>query len=123
MHKSGDSREIYRGRLHDISLGGAGIYSAHEIYTEQLLVMLIEIPLPDSYGKNRKVIAGVQCSLHKPVFSEMRQQLRTGVQFRRFHGIDKHLLAEALFTRNQVVAGRNQEAGSQMQGINRCRHC
>lgn len=111
MHKIEDGSEIYRDRLNDISLGGAGIYSDTDIYTDSPIVMLVETPLPHSYGNVSKVLAGIECSMCKPVFFEERQQFHIGVQFLRFHGIGKHLLAEALFKRNQAVAGDHQKAG------------
>jgi hypothetical protein len=106
-HSNGVGGEIFHDRICDISLAGAGLYSEADIYTEALLVMLIETPLP--YGKFRKVIAGIQCILCKPTFSEERRQFHMGIQFQRFHGIDKHLLAEALFTQKQVAERHNQE--------------
>lgn len=112
MHKSGGDGEIFHDKLDDISMGGAGIYSDTDIYSEKSLVMLIETPLPSSYGKTSKIITGIECGLCKPVFLEERQQFRTGVQFLRFHGIDKHLLAEALFTQHKAAARRHQEAAS-----------
>ena len=110
MHKAGDGKEIFHGRVSDISLGGAAIYSDMDIYTGQPLVMLIATPLPSAKGKHSKAIAGIQCAMCKPVFSEEHRQFRTGVQFLRFHGIDKHLLADALFTLNPLPARRIQEA-------------
>lgn len=110
MHKSNGGNELYRDRLRDISLGGASFYSNLEIYSDQPLVMLIEIPLP--YGKIRKSIAGIECALCKPVFSDEKQQFHSGVQFLRYYGIDKHLLAEALFSQNKAAVRRNQQTGS-----------
>lgn len=115
MQKTGSgSGEIFRDRIGNISLGGAGIYTNSDIYTEKSLVMLIETPLPNSYGKHGKIITGIQCNLCKPVFLESSQQFHTGVRFERFYGIDKHLLSEALFMQHKAIARRKQEADSRI---------
>lgn len=104
MQKSKNNGEIFHGRIFDLSLWGAGIYSKTDIYTEKLLVMLVETPLP--YGELRKAIIGIECTLCNSLFSEGRQQFHAGVQFLRFRGIDKHLLAEALFTQKKSITRR-----------------
>lgn len=106
MPKSDDNKEIFRDRIFDLSLVGAGIYSDTDISTEDRLVMLITTPLPD--GESRKTIIGIECTLRSSSFSEERQQFHAGVRFMRFHGIDKHLLAEALFTQKESIIRRSR---------------
>ncbi|MDE2310392.1 MAG: hypothetical protein KGL01_06130 [Betaproteobacteria bacterium] len=104
MPKSEPNGAIFHNRIFDLSLWGAEIYSKTDIYTEKLLLMLIETPLP--YGKLRKAVIGIECTLCNSLFSEGRQQFHAGVQFLRFRGIDKHLLAEALFTQKESISKR-----------------
>ena len=110
MNKSEDTREIFHDRIFDISLCGAGVFSATDIYTEEPLVMLIETPLP--YVKSRKAITSIECNLCNPFFLEKRQQFHAGVQFSRFYGISKHLLAEALFTQKESATRRDKQSKS-----------
>lgn len=104
MRKTEENGEIFHERVFDISLSGAGIYSDTEIPTEDPVVMLIEAPFPD--GESRKAIIGIDCTLCNSSFSEERQQFRASVRFLRFRGIEKHLLAEALFTQKESVSRR-----------------
>jgi c-di-GMP-binding flagellar brake protein YcgR len=104
LRKTEENGEVFHDRIFELSLSGAGIYSDTEISTEDPMVMLIEAPLPD--GVHRKVIIGIDCALCNWSFSEERQQFRASVRFLRFRGIDKHLLAEALFTQIESVSRR-----------------
>jgi c-di-GMP-binding flagellar brake protein YcgR len=113
MNKSGAAIEIYHDRLHDISLAGAGIYSDTDIFTEGQLVILVETPLP--YGRVRKVITGIECNMCKPVFLADRGKFHIGLDFVRFYGVDKHFLAEALFTLGNGRKSRNEEPDAALQ--------
>lgn len=106
MPKSPDNDEIFHDRISDLSLCGAGIYSNTELSTEEPMVMLIESPLPD--GEFRKVIIGIDCAVRNSSFSEERRQFRAGLQFLRFRGIDKHLMAEALLIQEESVIRRTR---------------
>lgn len=106
LRKSTDNGEVFRDRIFDVSLCGAGIYSDTEISTEDAMVMLIETPLPD--GEHRKTIIGIDCAVRNSSFSEERQQFRASVEFLRFRGVDKHLLAEALFTQEASINRRSR---------------
>ncbi len=113
MNKSGAAQEIYRDRIHDISLGGAGIYSDTDIFTEEQLVILLETPLP--FGRVRKVITGIECNMRKPVFLADHGKFHIGLGFVRFYGVDKHFLAEALFSLGRGDTTRNGESGTTPQ--------
>jgi c-di-GMP-binding flagellar brake protein YcgR len=113
MNKSGAATEIYRDRVHDISLAGAGIYSDTDIFTEGALVILVETPLP--YGRVRKVITGIECRMCRPVFLADHGKFHIGLDFVRFYGIDKHFLAEALFTLESGRTSRKEEPDAALQ--------
>lgn len=104
MPKSDPDGEMFHDRIFDLSLWGAGIYSKTDIYTEKRLLMLIETPLP--YGELRKAVISIECTFCNSLFSEGRQQFHAGMQFLSFSGIDKHLLAEALFTQKESITRR-----------------
>jgi len=112
MPKSGDEDEIFHDRIFDLSLSGAGIYSNTDVFTEEPMVMLIESPLPD--GEFRKVIIGIDCAVRNSSFSEERQQFRAGLQFLGFRGLDKHLLAEALFTQEESIIRRTRRISDRL---------
>lgn len=104
LRKSENNGEVFHDRIFELSLSGAGIYSDTEISAEDPMVMLIEAPLQD--GVPRKIIIGIDCALCNSSFSEERQQFRASVRFLHFRGIDKHLLAEALFAQKESVSRR-----------------
>lgn len=106
MPRSEENGEVFHDRIFDLSLVGAGIYSDTDISTEEPLVMLIETPLPD--GESWKTIIGIECTLRNSLFSEEYQQFHIGVKFLRFHGIDKHLLAEALLSQKESIIRRSR---------------
>ena len=114
MNKSEGMRDIFHDRIFDLSLCGAGVFSATDIYTEEPLLMVIETPLP--YMKSSKAITGIECNLCNPFFLEKRQQFHAGVQFLRFHGIGKHLLAEALFTQKELTTRRAKRSNIKRTG-------
>ncbi|HEU0186987.1 MAG TPA: hypothetical protein VFR06_03745 [Gallionellaceae bacterium] len=94
MRKEGDSAELFHDRISDVSLCGAGLYADSDIYIEQPLVLLLEMPLV--FGRAEKNIAGIECSMCRPIFMQNQGKFRVGLQFVRFHGIGKHLLADIL---------------------------
>jgi len=113
MNKSGAPSEIYRDRIHDISLCGAGIYSDADIFTAEQLVILLETPF--SSGKMKKVITGIECNMCRPVFLTECGRFHVGLDFVYFHGIGKHFLAEALFVQMAGAQKLNQEADSLLE--------
>jgi hypothetical protein len=113
MNRTGDTSEIYRDRIHDISLGGAGIYSDTNIFTGESLVMLLETPLP--LGRVKKIITGIECNMCKPVFLADRGKFLMGLCFVRFYGNDKHFLAEALFSQSMGDNLRIKESDTTLQ--------
>lgn len=91
--KTGEN-EIYHDRIHDLSLGGAAIYAGKNIITDEPLVMLIETPLP--HFNQKKVLTRIECHMCHTEPSADEHRFHLGVNFLRFQGIEKHLLAEAL---------------------------
>lgn len=89
-------KEIYHDRIYDISLGGAGICAGRNILTGNPLVILIDTPLP--HFRQKKVPARIECSMCHTVLASDQDKFYIGVQFLHFRGIEKYLLAEALFS-------------------------
>lgn len=89
--------EIYHDRICDLSLGGAGIYADKNIVTGEPLVILINTPLP--HFRQKSVVTSIECTMCHTVLSSNSSTFHIGIQFLRFQGVEKHLLAEALFNR------------------------
>jgi len=96
--------EIFHGRIHDISLGGACFLTEKKIVTAEPLVMLIDTPLP--HFRQKEVVTRIECSLRHAVPSSSDSKFHLGINFIHFQGIEKHLLAEALFLRSPLPSRR-----------------
>jgi hypothetical protein len=102
--KMGD-KEIYNDRIYDLSLGGAAIYAEKNIITKEPLVILIDTPLP--HFMQKKIVTRIDCKLcHTEQPPTDRSKFHIGVNFMRLYGMEKHLLAEALFDRPALPVRR-----------------
>jgi hypothetical protein len=101
--KMGD-QEIYNDRIYDLSLGGAAIYAEKNIITKEPLVILIDTPLP--HFRQKKIVTKIDCNLCHVEPPSGQPKFHIGVNFLRFQGMEKHLLAEALFTRPALPTRR-----------------
>lgn len=108
MRKEEHGKEIFHGRLHDVSLGGAGFHVDSDIHTAQRLILLLETPLV--FGRVEKTIVGVECNMRRPIYVPERATFRVGLHFVRFHGINKHLLADILINRERDSIRQKQGA-------------
>ena len=106
-----DDNEIYHDRIYDISLGGASIFAYKNIITEEPLVILVDTPLP--HFRQNKVVTRIECNMRHTVLSSAQHKFHIGVHFLRFQGIEKRLLAEALFRSLALPTRRiSEEKGS-----------
>jgi c-di-GMP-binding flagellar brake protein YcgR len=108
LTKDEHGKEVFHGRLHDVSLGGAGFHADANIHTVQRLILLLEAPL--AFGRVTKHIAGVECSMRTPIYVPEQGKFRVGLHFVRFHGINKHLLADILINRERDFIRQAQRA-------------
>lgn len=104
---AGESGEILREQLQDISLGGAGLWCATDVFTGTELVLLVEMPV--TLRQDYKTILSVGCRMLPARYDEPSGKFHIGLRFTAFHGIGKHLLADELIRREQaIVPGKKQ---------------
>lgn len=96
--------DIFHGRIRDISLGGACLHADKSIVTSESLVMLIDTPLP--HFRQKEVVTRIECTLCHAVQPPNDPKFHIGINFISFQGLEKHLLAEALFLRPTLPSRR-----------------
>lgn len=94
IHKNGNENEIYHGRTHDLSLGGASIFVDHNIFMDSIVVMMLAIP-PQISGQKETIIV-TRCRMAHTVFDSGHGQFRIGMRFLGFKGGDKEILSHIL---------------------------
>lgn len=91
VHKNGNKNDIYRGRTHDLSLGGASIFVDHNIFMDSKVLMLLAIP-PSIPGQKETIIV-IQSRMAHTVFDSAKGQFRIGMRFLSFNGEGKKILS------------------------------
>lgn len=97
IHKNGDQNEIYHGRTHDLSLGGASVFVDHNIFMDTKVLMLLAIP-PNLPGQ-KEIIIEAECRMAHTVFDSGKGRFRIGMRFLGFKGAGKKILSYILSKR------------------------
>lgn len=88
--------EIFHGKTHDLSMDGASVYSDHNIFVEDSVIVLLAIP-SISTNKSEKIIE-VHSRMIYTVLAANHHQFRIGLHFLRFQN-DGHQVLEANLAR------------------------
>ena len=97
IRKNGNKNDIYHGRTHDLSLGGASVFVDHNIFMDSKVVMLLAIP-PSIPGQ-KEIIIVTECRMAHTVFDSGKGQFRIGMRFLSFKEEGKKILSNILSKR------------------------
>jgi len=97
VHKNGDKNDIYHGRTHDLSTGGASILVDHNIFVMSEVVLLLAIP-PLHPGQ-KETIVEIECRMAYTILDSEQSQFRIGLRFLHFKGEGKRILSDVLSKR------------------------
>ncbi len=94
VYDHADEHPTFHGVTHEISLVGASLLTAYNIFTEELVTLLLAIP-PKHHGQPNKVLE-IRAAMIYTVHSAEHDQFRIGLHFRRFKGDGRKVLETAL---------------------------
>ena len=97
-----ENEETYHGVTHDISSGGCAILTEHNVFSEEIVSVLISLPV-ERPGGRRKVIEA-QARMVYTVLSAGHQKFRCGIQFLKFKGQGRKMLMRAFAMRGIKIA-------------------
>lgn len=97
VHKNGNKNDIYHGRTHDLSTGGASIFVDHNIFVMSEVVLLLAIP-PLHPGQKETIIE-IQCRMSYTILDSEHSRFRIGLRFLHFKGEGKRILFDILSKR------------------------
>jgi hypothetical protein len=90
----GDSKRLYHGMTHDLSLTGAAVHLDHNLSAENLIQALLL--LPPLASNSEPVVLEMQARIIYSVLSSSESRFRTGLQFVQFKNNSQKLLADRL---------------------------
>jgi c-di-GMP-binding flagellar brake protein YcgR len=97
VHKNGDKNDIYHGRTHDLSAGGASVFVDHNIFVMSEVVLLLAIP-PLHPGQKETLIE-IDCRMAYTILDSEQSRFRIGLRFLHFKGEGKRILSDILSKR------------------------
>lgn len=93
--------ELFHGRTHDISIGGASIYSEKNIFVEGAITLFLKLP---PHVENRtEIIIEIQSRMTNIILSSDHQHFRIGMQFLHFKENGRELLESNLSHRSPLL--------------------
>lgn len=98
VDKSGGQHDIYHGRTHDLSLGGASILIERNVYFTEQIVILLAVP-PMHQGQ-KEIILEIESTLLHTVLDSVHGMFRLGMKFVHFKGDGKRILSDILSKRH-----------------------
>ena len=101
VHERGGRSEIFHGRTHDLSVNGASIYVDHNIFSEEPVKVLLA--MPPLTADQREIILEIHSRMAYTVLAANHHQFRIGLQFLRFKGDGRNLLAANLSNRSTML--------------------
>jgi c-di-GMP-binding flagellar brake protein YcgR len=96
-----ENQDTYHGITKDISLGGCAVLTDHNVYSEQTVTVLIQLPPENPAGRAKIVEAKGRFAY--TVLSAGHQKFRCGIQFAGFKGNGRKLLTEAIARRDVTL--------------------
>ena len=94
VYKKMGKREMYKGSISDLSLGGVFFLADLNISSAEPVIATIEIPA--YLREQRNTIVGVKCLILHSVLSSNYGKYRIGMKFVDFDGKGQRKLTEAL---------------------------
>lgn len=96
VYEGGKGRKTYFGRAHDLSMGGVSIYTDHNIFFEESVILLLAVP-PIIMGHKERIL-----EIHSQMVYTVltRRGFRVGLKFLGFRPGEKKLLEDRVNIRN-----------------------
>jgi c-di-GMP-binding flagellar brake protein YcgR len=101
VHEQSGTRQIFKGRTHDLSIKGASIYSDHNIFVEGKVTVYLVMPTLD--GDLGEKVIEIESRMVYTVLASNQHQFRIGLHFLKFKGNGHRLLSENLARRSTVA--------------------
>lgn len=100
MRGNGEQKELFHGRTHDLSIGGASVYSDNNILVKQPVDVMLALPRLSS--KQSEKIIEIHCQMLYTVLIYNHHQFRIGLHFLRFMENGRSLLEDCLSNRTPL---------------------
>ncbi len=100
-----ENEETYHGVTHDVSASGCSILTEHNIFSEEIVSVLISLPVEHPGG--RRKLVEVQARMVYTVLSAGHQKFRCGIEFLKFKGNGRKLLTRAFEMRDITTPGQS----------------
>lgn len=101
VHEQNGTRQIFKGRTHDLSINGASIYSDHNIFVEGKVT--VYMVMPTMAGDLSEKIIEIESRMAYTVLASKQHQFRIGLHFLKFKENGRRLLSENLANRSTVA--------------------
>jgi hypothetical protein len=90
VYEGGKGKKTFFGRAHDLSMGGVSIYTDHNIFFEESVILLLAVP-PLIMGRRERIL-----EIHSQMVYTVltRRGFRVGLKFLGFKPGEKKLLEE-----------------------------
>lgn len=101
VHEQSGTKQIFKGRTHDLSIKGASIHSDRNIFVEgKVTVYLV---MPTLAGDLGEKIIEIESRMAYTVLASNQHQFRIGLHFLKFKENGHRLLSENLARRSTVA--------------------